>query len=170
LVRAAEAVGAVEADSADADHDGIRDWLDCCPGTPQSTVTGLNGCSAAAANGSINLPGVTFANNSADLSENSRAVLIEAAAILMKHPTRKFLVTGYTDSVGTSQHNLDLSRRRAASVYGFLKAALEETAAPYPEIAFQGYGEASPVASNFTAYGRAANRRVVLRIVSGPQN
>jgi outer membrane protein OmpA-like peptidoglycan-associated protein len=165
FVRAGEAVGLPGRDSDDSDNDGIRDWLDCCSGTPESTVVGVDGCPAK--QGLIGLPTVNFATNSATLTTNSRAVLTEAAAILLRHPTLKFKVAGYTDSVGTAEKNLELSRSRAFNVHAFLEALIER-GVEKPTLTYQGYGEAFPVSSNDTSYGRAANRRVVLMVVSQP--
>lgn len=63
---------------------------------------------------------------------------------------------GYTDNTGSSQHNVDLSGRRAASV----AAAIKRLLPPGVTLATSGKGEAAPVAPNETPQGRALNRRV----------
>ncbi len=66
---------------------------------------------------------------------------------------------GHTDSIGTEDYNLDLSRRRAESAVNYLAAqGVTES-----RITVRGMGESEPVADNATAEGRALNRRVVLR-------
>ena len=75
-------------------------------------------------------------------------------------------ITGYTDSVGTEEYNLALSRRRAEAV-----GAIVGAARPDLRLAVDGRGEADPVASNGTPErddpaGRAQNRRVELRLSS----
>lgn len=64
-------------------------------------------------------------------------------------------VAGHTDSRGSEEYNQDLSERRAATV-----AAMIGERFPDVPINSVGLGELQPVASNDTAEGRAANRRV----------
>jgi outer membrane protein OmpA-like peptidoglycan-associated protein len=83
-------------------------------------------------------------------------------ATLKKHPELVIEVHGHTDSRGTAQHNLVLSRRRAESVMAYLKEhGVTNT------MTAKGYGKEHPVADNATADGRLQNRRVALHIVSG---
>lgn len=70
----------------------------------------------------------------------------------------KIKVVGYTDSIGTVQYNLGLSKRRANTVAKYLEAHN----VPASKIETIGMGKADPVASNKTAAGRAKNRRVVV--------
>lgn len=65
-------------------------------------------------------------------------------------------IVGHTDDVGDDDYNLDLSRKRAASVRDFLVA---EGVDPL-KLATFGMGEEMPIASNNTPEGRAENRRV----------
>ncbi len=68
-----------------------------------------------------------------------------------------FEISGHTDSVGSDAYNMNLSKRRAATV----NAYLEQNFA-YSTSSVTGYGETRPVASNDTKEGRAKNRRVVI--------
>ena len=83
----------------------------------------------------------------------------------------KIVVYGYTDNtpVGPElqrqgiRDNLDLSTKRAATVATFLVSQ-----GINPNIvSAKGFGETHPVASNDTAQGRAANRRIEIT-VQGP--
>jgi outer membrane protein OmpA-like peptidoglycan-associated protein len=65
-------------------------------------------------------------------------------------------VNGHTDSTGGDQYNLDLSRRRAASVASYLEAQGVDGR----RFAVNGFGKSDPIASNATEAGRAQNRRV----------
>ena len=69
-------------------------------------------------------------------------------------------VTGFTDSVGSDDYNLALSKRRAESVAAYLKAHGLKT----DSLTVTGRGKADPVASNTTPEGRASNRRVEIRL------
>jgi len=116
--------------------------------------------------GSVTLTGVTFALNSANLTDTSRPVLDGVAAGLKQHPLLKVEVQGYTDSTGSVAYNMRLSRRRAQSVREYL---LGEGVDP-SQLTARGYGPRDPVASNRTAEGRARNRRVVLEVLSNPNS
>ncbi|HEY3169655.1 MAG TPA: OmpA family protein, partial [Thermoanaerobaculia bacterium] len=71
---------------------------------------------------------------------------------------QRVLVEGHTDSDGTSEYNLKLSRLRADSVRSVLVAG----GVSPDRIESQGYGETRPIATNATAAGKAQNRRVEL--------
>ena len=72
-------------------------------------------------------------------------------------------VRGYADSTGNLADNQQLSKERAQAVVAYL---LQDCHIPAKNIAAPGaMGEANPAASNETAYGRAENRRVNLRLL-----
>ncbi len=114
--------------------------------------------------GSVTLEGVTFAFNSADLTEASRPVLDDTASGLKEHAGLKVEIQGYTDGVGSARYNLALSQRRADAVRQYLIGQGVDPS----QLTARGYGKADPVASNATAEGRARNRRVVLFVLSNP--
>jgi OmpA-OmpF porin, OOP family len=116
------------------------------------------------AKGSVTLTGVTFAFDSADLTDSSRPVLDGVASGLKQHPLIKVQLQGYTDSKGSFAYNMRLSRRRAESVRQFL---IGDGVDP-SQLSARGYGPEHPVASNRTADGRSQNRRVVLEVLSNP--
>jgi OmpA-OmpF porin, OOP family len=70
--------------------------------------------------------------------------------------------TGHTDSVGSTEYNIDLSLRRAESV----KAYLISQGIDGGQINSVGVGERQPFANNTTAKGRAENRRVDIEVSS----
>jgi outer membrane protein OmpA-like peptidoglycan-associated protein len=108
----------------------------------------------------VNLPDVTFAVDSTTISPSFRAALDEVAASLQKYPNSLIDVMGHTDSTGSDSYNLDLSRRRAEAVKGYLVMRGVSSA----RIATIGYGEQYPRADNTSEQGRALNRRVEVRI------
>ena len=71
-------------------------------------------------------------------------------------PTLTVEIAGYSDSLGTVQHNIDLSQRRATAVANFL---IQQGIAAN-RLTTHGYGSQSPIATNATDEGRAQNRRV----------
>jgi len=104
----------------------------------------------------ITLNDVLFNVDRAELSAEGMRTAQKLADVLMQEPQSVVLVEGFTDSTGTSSHNLDLSQRRAESV----RNALIGLGVPANKIASRGYGEAYPVASNSDAGSRQLNRRV----------
>lgn len=104
---------------------------------------------------------ITFAYNDASVRPQFRGTLEQIAQSLQAYPSSAIDVLGHTDSTGSDAYNLDLSRRRAQSVAN----VLQNYGVNPVRIATQGYGESQPIADNTTEAGRAANRRVEIRIV-----
>ena len=104
--------------------------------------------------------GITFDVDQAVIKPQFYGPLDRVAATLRKYPQSYIDVVGHTDSSGDSGYNQQLSERRARAVEAFLAGRGVNRARM---VAF-GQGESLPVASNATAAGRAANRRVELRI------
>ena len=103
-----------------------------------------------------NVQAALFKNNSSVLE--SVEALISVVEILVINPELKVVISGYTDSVGSSSYNQWLSERRAESVATYLLyQGIQDD-----RVSFSGYGELAPVATNNTAEGRALNRRVVI--------
>ncbi|PYG01922.1 Outer membrane protein OmpA [Georgenia satyanarayanai] len=105
---------------------------------------------------------VLFGNNEDEiLPEATSALEAVVADIADRGTPAAVVVEGHTDDVGTEEHNLDLSERRAQAVatwlvdHGGLDAGLVSTT---------GHGFAHPRADNDTDEGRAQNRRVVITI------
>lgn len=108
----------------------------------------------------LNVPSsVTFATDSSTIQPSARPVLNNVAQVLRNYPNTMVEITGHTDSVGTQDYNLALSKRRANSVKSYLASNGVSQG-----IMTQGKGESQPIADNDTAAGRAENRRVELKI------
>ncbi len=110
----------------------------------------------------VNISDVLFDFNKYTLKPGAREKMAKVAGILLAYPGLKIQVEGHTDSVGSDEYNMNLSRQRADSVRDYLVAQ----SVPSANITSVGYGESQPVASNDTAAGRQQNRRVEL-VVSG---
>ena len=109
----------------------------------------------------LNLPsGITFAFNDASVQPQFRPTLDEVSSILSQYPKTYIDVYGHTDSDGSDAYNQTLSERRAQSVAGYLTSHGVQSA----RIATRGFGETQPIASNATEEGKAANRRVEIKI------
>jgi OmpA-OmpF porin, OOP family len=104
---------------------------------------------------------VLFDFGKATLTDTARDRLAEIAKKL-SGVTGQVLVTGHTDSVGSPQANLRLSRQRAEAVKAQLEKALGGAGV---EVVARGRGESKPVEPNTkngedNPAGRAKNRRV----------
>lgn len=86
-------------------------------------------------------------------------VLREIATALSANPTWTLRIDGHTDNIGGERFNLDLSRRRAASVKQALTGHYKVAPA---RLSTSGFGAGRPKETNGTLAGRARNRRVEL--------
>ncbi|WP_372882917.1 OmpA family protein [Psychromonas sp.] len=106
--------------------------------------------------------GIGFATGSYELSGSIFQTLNGVAKILNEYPKSSLRIIGHTDSVGSSESNLTLSERRAESVGEYLIRQNVKSG----RLSTTGYGERRPIATNDTAAGRAANRRVEINIIA----
>ena len=173
---------------ADADKDGVIDSLDRCPNTPANVAVDRNGCPLDSDGDGVpdfrdNCPNsergarvddagcyiviqetknielkINFANNSAEVPEEYVEQIKEVADFMNEYPLTKVVVEGHTDDRGQASYNQQLSERRAQAVAAVLVNRLGIAASRVSSV---GKGEEEPIASNDTAEGRAANRRVV---------
>ncbi len=104
--------------------------------------------------------GILFDIDKADLRDNAKEVLAKFATILNKYSDTEILIEGHTDSTGPSDHNMNLSLRRAQSVANVLTS---NDVIPV-RFTIMGYGEDQPMATNSTTEGRQLNRRVDIAI------
>lgn len=105
--------------------------------------------------------GITFDFNSFAVKPQFQATLNEVAQTLGAYPSTIIDVLGHTDSTGSHEYNQRLSEQRAQAVANYLTAR-----GVHPSrIATRGYGETMPIADNATEAGRAANRRVEIKVV-----
>lgn len=110
----------------------------------------------------LNMPGnITFDVDRAEVKARFYDVLDSVAVVAKKYEKTAIQVAGHTDSTGSVEHNMDLSRRRAESVARYLES---REVAPV-RLDTEGYGPHRPVAGNDTARGRSLNRRVELTFV-----
>ena len=101
--------------------------------------------------------GILFDVNSDQIKPESYGTLKEIAKVLQDNKDVRVKIVGHTDSDGSDELNLDLSKRRSASV----KTALaKEFGIDIARMENDGKGETEPVSDNNTPEGKANNRRV----------
>lgn len=104
----------------------------------------------------INLPPVTFLDNSATLTPAGQAALVKAAAILVANPTVRIRIEGHTDANGSAESNLALSQARAQTVL----TVLQSLGVAKDRMTAQGFGETRLRVPDTSDANRAINRRV----------
>lgn len=109
--------------------------------------------------------GVTFATNKADLTANSKANLDKVINVFLEFPDTNLLVQGHTDSTGSAEYNMELSKKRANSVVDYLTS--KGVAAN--RLSKEGLGQTMPRFDNATAEGRSKNRRVEIAVTANEQ-
>ena len=101
--------------------------------------------------------GILFNVNSDKIKPESYGTLKEIASVLKENSTVKVLIVGHTDSDGDDQSNLELSKKRAASVK---ESLVKEFGVSEAQLTTDGKGESEPTEPNTSAAAKANNRRV----------
>lgn len=111
------------------------------------------------AQGRINLYGILFDFDKAEIRPESQPQLEQIAALLKRNPALRLDVVGHTDGQGGAAYNLKLSDARAFAVVADLamRHGIDRT-----RLNAVGKGMDQPIASNTDEAGRAQNRRVEL--------
>lgn len=108
------------------------------------------------------MPGnITFRTDSADINSSFYPVLNSVAKVLNKYSNSTVMVSGHTDSTGSADYNLALSKSRAQSVAAYLQGQGVKSS----RFEVLGMGSSNPIASNADAAGRTQNRRVEIKII-----
>jgi chemotaxis protein MotB len=132
--------------------------------TSQQEVSRLQGAIKYTVNSDL-----LFAPGSWEMRPQGQQVIANLAKKLAPTQQNHLMVSGYTDNAPIGEalrregvaSNQELSQKRAESVMQYL---VSQGVKP-DLVSSQGFGDASPVASNGTAQGRAQNRRVELSLV-----
>jgi len=111
------------------------------------------------------LSSLIFDTGAAQLGAGPFEALQELADYLVANPGVRVALVGHTDSSGSLEANIALSRRRAASV---LDRMVRVYGVDRQQLDAQGVGYLAPIASNQTEEGREANRRVEVVVTSAP--
>ncbi|MFD2968415.1 OmpA family protein [Sphingobacterium bambusae] len=157
----------------DDDGDGVANRYDKCPNTPAGVKVDGSGCPLP------EMKNETRVIEKIVVTEEDRKVVDEAiknlefdlskstirstsfpslnsVASLLIEKNFSLKLAGHTDNTGSMQINMRLSKERAEAV----KAYLVSKGANASRIEATGYGPNQPIATNATAEGRQANRRV----------
>lgn len=149
----------------DDDGDGVCNSEDYCTDTPPGSIIMPSGCHLSP-KAPLELVGVFFDFNGANLRPESYEILDRVVALLLQQHTVLVEIGGHSDALGSRSANLQLSSQRAKAVHDYL---IKRGIAPF-RLSYKGYGDSQPVAPNELASGvdypsgRARNRRVDMRV------
>lgn len=105
--------------------------------------------------------GVYFDTAKYNINSASQATLNKLAGVFAEYPDTNILVVGHTDSVGSDESNMTLSKNRAYAVTNYL----QNKGLASSRFTTNWFGESQPKYDNDTAAGRAKNRRVNVAIL-----
>ncbi len=111
----------------------------------------------------LELHAFNFPSGQSEIQSENFSLLDKIVSAIQIFPNPSVVVSGHTDSVGSTRANQSLSQRRAETVASFLEkvGGFDKT-----RLTAIGYGESRPVASNETAVGRNTNRRIEVLIIN----
>ncbi len=115
----------------------------------------------------IRMRGIKFPVGQATLVPDNYALLSKVQRAIKTFGQSNVTIEGHTDSTGSAEMNLTLSKQRADAVKAYLVA---NRTLPSSRIKSIGYGPERPLATNNTLEGRATNRRidVLIRPIAQP--
>lgn len=146
----------------DTDGDGVNDEMDKCPtvagpatnkGCPELTQEVKQKLDVSGKN-------IHFESAKAQIKPQSFKVLDDLVNILNEYKEYNLDIDGHTDSSGDPVRNKNLSESRAQAVVDYLISK----GISANRLKAEGFGDEKPVADNKTVAGRAANRRVELKL------
>jgi outer membrane protein OmpA-like peptidoglycan-associated protein len=101
--------------------------------------------------------GIYFDVNKDEVKPESYGTIKSIADVLVENASLRIKIVGHTDADGNDAANMDLSKRRAASVKNELVKTFGIDAA---RMETDGKGESQPISSNDTPANKSLNRRV----------
>lgn len=111
----------------------------------------------------LKVDNINFATDKTELTAADTADLDKVAEFMKGKPKSYAVIAGYTDDVGSRDHNEGLSRRRAEMVARYLK----EKGIDNSRMVLFWYGPNNPIAANDSPENQAKNRRVELAVGLG---
>jgi chemotaxis protein MotB len=155
-------------DALEQDYQQLNQRMSAEVGANQMQISRLQGAIKVTVNSELLFPSGDW-----QMPPAAQQTIAKMAPILAPLQQTSIVVNGYTDNTPIGPElmaqgvttNLVLSQRRANTVMQFL---ISQGVRPNL-VSAQGFGDASPIASNDTPQGRAQNRRVELTL-AGPGN
>lgn len=114
--------------------------------------------------GYVDLRGLEFDTGTSQLGAGPFPALAELSAFMENRPQVRIALVGHTDTIGSLENNIALSRARAQAVRSRI---IEEFGIDADRLEADGVGYLAPIATNLTDEGRTLNRRVEAVLISG---
>ena len=147
-------------DLQDDDNDGVINARDLCPGTPVGAEINNDGCGSYFESSEQKQLHILFANNSTEINPAFLNQIRQMASFLKRYETTTIQLQGYASKTGNAEHNLMLSKERAANVR---RALISNGIAP-SRINIVGYGDSASGGINQDNISHALNRKVVASV------
>lgn len=147
-------------DLLDEDNDGVINARDLCPGTPVGAEIDNDGCGSYFESSEQKQLHILFANNSTEINPAFLNQIRQMAAFLKRYETTTIQLQGYASKTGNTEHNLMLSKERAANV----RRALISNGIVPSRINIVGYGDSASGGVNQDNISHALNRKVVASV------
>ncbi len=109
----------------------------------------------------VKFESIEFDNGRAELKKEMYADLNKIVNFLYDNPNFKLKIAGHTDSYGSAQFNLDLSKARARNIRDYM---VEFAGIETERVQYEGYGSTKPIVEEITEFDKALNRRVEFEI------
>lgn len=106
------------------------------------------------------LPDIMFDFDSDIINDSSKKVIDKLIDFISINSPKKLIITGFTDNIGETEYNNELSLRRARSISNAILPTIDQSIA----IQVLGKGELFPMNDNSNEEKRRANRRVEVRL------
>ena len=109
------------------------------------------------------LEGIYFKFASTELTEGSAPVVEKLAQIIVQENSKRYLITGFADALGSDKYNEELSLRRAKAI----AAALIARGIALKRIKCRGVGKRIALAlSSVNNNTRKQDRKILLEVVN----
>ena len=110
---------------------------------------------------------IYFETGSADMGLDARAVVDEIGGFMRAYENTVVDIDGNTDSTGSRELNMQLSKLRADAVKSYV---MRKFGFPSERMRTAGNGPDKPIDSNATPEGREKNRRTDIKVYANPAN
>ncbi|MCC7154320.1 MAG: OmpA family protein [Bryobacterales bacterium] len=108
---------------------------------------------------------IYFESGSAAMSPDSKVIVDEIGSFMRAYENTVVDIDGNTDSTGSRELNMNLSKQRADAVKNYL---MTKYGYPSERMRTAGNGPDKPIASNETTEGRDKNRRTDIKVYPNP--
>ena len=148
-------------DLQDDDKDGVVNARDACTATPPASLVDNEGCGEIILSEEVRQLNILFANDSYEVNPIFSEQIATMVEFLETYQSASIEIKGYASKVGSSEYNLELSKKRAHNV----EDELLSNGIDPSRVRVVGYGEDSLESDGDDATSHALNRRVTATVV-----